>query len=155
MCREPGDDADVDLFGRGLAQVARHVGEVQEVARDPLGLVEEDPPPLGHLDAPARAVQQGEAEPLLQQLHLLADRRLRDVQSLGGLGEAAFPGDGYGVADLPEFHDDRSAWFMGPRLQFGGGAAGRLMRLIDERAMIDPFAESPGTGAIRWPPQGA
>ena len=42
---------------------------------------------LGRLDAPAGAVEQLRAEPLLERPHLQADRGLRDAEPLGRLGE--------------------------------------------------------------------
>ena len=50
-----------------------------------LGTPIEPPTRFGGLDPPARAVEQLPAEALLQATHLLADRRLRHTEPLGGL----------------------------------------------------------------------
>jgi len=44
---------------------------------------------LGQHDAASLALEQGQAEPLLQQLDLIAHRRLRHAELGGGAGEAA------------------------------------------------------------------
>ena len=46
----------------------------------------------------AQPVEQGEAEPLLELAHLVAHRRLGDVQFLRGAREAAGPGGGFEAA---------------------------------------------------------
>jgi hypothetical protein len=46
-----------------------------------------------------------ETDLLLELRHLLAHRRLRDVQPLRGAREAALAGYGEGIADLAELHD--------------------------------------------------
>ena len=49
---------------------------------------------LGRLDAPARAVEQAPAEPLLERADLKAHCRLRDAELLGGVREALLLDDG-------------------------------------------------------------
>jgi len=58
--------------------------------------------------AAAHAVEQGGAQPVLEQLDAAADRRLRAVQSLPGPGEAAGLGDRQEGADLVDVHDQES-----------------------------------------------
>ena len=53
-----------------------------------------------------RPVQQRLAEFAFQPLDLRADRRLRDMDPLGGPGEVGFLGDGDEVLQLPKFHKD-------------------------------------------------
>ena len=52
----------------------------------------------------ARSVQKWLAQFAFQPLDLCTDRRLRDVNALGGTGEVRFPGDGDEVFQLSEFH---------------------------------------------------
>jgi len=58
--------------------------------------------PRGQLDRARGAVEQLDAEHLLNRAHLLAERLLGDVQLLGGACEVALPGDSDDVAHLPE-----------------------------------------------------
>jgi hypothetical protein len=53
--------------------------------------------------APA-AVEQLDAEPALEPLHLLAHRRLHDVQAVGRPAEVQLLGDGDEVRELPQLH---------------------------------------------------
>ena len=51
-------------------------------------------PGRSQLEPAGEAAEQGDAEVGLQGLHLVTDRRLGDVQLLGGLGEAQVPRPG-------------------------------------------------------------
>ena len=59
---------------------------------------------VGQQHATTGALQQGHAQVGLQQAHLAAERRLRDVQLDGGLAEAAHLGNADEVAQLDEVH---------------------------------------------------
>ena len=56
------------------------------------------------LDAARGAVEQRLAELGLEAADLLRERRLRDVQPLGGAAEVPLLGDGDEVAQVPELH---------------------------------------------------
>ncbi len=105
-------DADLGVEALELAQQQRHDrparprrGAELQRSRDLAFLVElleqvllrreqalrgrvEPEPRLGRLDASARTVEQLPPEPLLERADLEADRRLRDAEPLGRLGEA-------------------------------------------------------------------
>jgi hypothetical protein len=51
-----------------------------------------------------RALEQPDAELGLELAHLLADRRLRDVEALGGAAEVQLLRDGDEVPKVTEFH---------------------------------------------------
>ena len=104
ICAMPEPMPMVSVSEGAPAQPPRRVGEAEHVADHALGLVQEGAALLGHLDAARGAAKQREADLLFEQLHLLADRGLRNVQPRGGLGEAALLGDGQRVANLAEFH---------------------------------------------------
>ena len=61
----------------------------------------------GHLHAAAAALEQRPADALLEPAHVLGDRRLREVQRLGGAVIAAVVDDGEERADMAEveIHD--------------------------------------------------
>ncbi len=78
---------------------------------DALDLGEDAPRPLGDRlagvgsdDAPARALEELDAELVLEPAHLVRERRLGDVELLGGAGEVAMPGDGLDVPELAQLH---------------------------------------------------
>ena len=89
-CRRPGRSADRELAReRALAVRGDLVQDLLLELQQPLGTAKQAQPGLGRLDAAARTVEQLRAQPLLERPHLQRDRRLRDAQALGGLGEAA------------------------------------------------------------------
>ena len=71
-------------------------------------LVEEDAAGLGELDAAADAVEEGGAVAVLEHADGRADRRRRQVERRGGLGEVLAFGDGDEDAKLVEGHGFRS-----------------------------------------------
>ena len=90
--REGRDQADVERAGVGLAadpfqRVGHAVESVAQVGQKRLALA-------GDLEAAWAAHEQRDAQPLLQGFHLMADGGLRDVQLLGGMGEARVTGGG-------------------------------------------------------------
>ena len=60
-------------------------------------------------DVAARPTEQSRAELALERADLLAQRRLRDVDRLGGAREVTRVGHGREVLELPELHFD-SLW---------------------------------------------
>ena len=114
--REPADDRRQDPRAHALVHadaqgpgLARRVGEqvgagrLQPV-RDRLDVTEQQPAGLGQHDgAPAaRAIEQAHAERALERHHVLADRRLRVVQRVGGTVERALVGDGPEAQELAQ-----------------------------------------------------
>ena len=75
-----------------------------------LGLAVKVIPRRGEGEAPALAQQQGQAQLLLQGLHLLGDGRLGDKAGLRRLGEAPLVHHFDVITDLPQFH--RKAPFL-------------------------------------------
>ena len=87
-----------NALGR-LAQ--RGKGGIQALER--LAHLRRQPPAhLGQDDSTRLAQEQGRADPIFQQLHLIADGRLGHAELLGGLGEAAEAGGGLEGADGSE-----------------------------------------------------
>jgi hypothetical protein len=68
------------------------------------GLLNEHGTDLGRVNAARKALKQPNAKLLLQELDLLAERRLCDAELFGGMREAAVIGDGHEIAQMPEFH---------------------------------------------------
>lgn len=71
----------------------RIVHGVVHVAQQPPCLFEKAQPGLGQLHAARIARQQGEPEGVLQLAQAVAERRLRQVDALGGAAETAVFGD--------------------------------------------------------------
>ena len=69
-----------------------------------LRVAEDDAALGGELDLAARAAEDLDAELGLEAPDLLRDRRLREVQLLGGLRERAVAGDGDDGAQVTELH---------------------------------------------------
>jgi hypothetical protein len=63
---------------------------------------------LGEAAAAAHAVEQGNAQPVFEQLDAPADRRLRAMQPLTGAGEATCLGNRQEGADFIDVHDQES-----------------------------------------------
>ena len=100
---ELGDEVDARVVaggpprpegGRAAAQlahgddrVARRLGRVQR----PLGVRAQRVPGLGRLQPAADALEEPDAELGLEPAHLLGERRLREMELLGGRRERAVP----------------------------------------------------------------
>src|SRR4051794_31478973 len=97
------------------------VGGAQHAAR----LLEQRTARGGQRDAALRAVEEPDAELLLELADLLADRRLGDVEPLRGAAEVQLFGDGDEVPEMAEFH--RWALFTpsAPSAPSAGRGAGR------------------------------
>jgi hypothetical protein len=68
------------------------------------GLLNQHGTDLGRANAARKPLKQANAEFLLQEFDLLAERRLCDAELFGGVREAAVIGDGNEIAQMPEFH---------------------------------------------------
>ena len=122
--RRPGRGADRELAReRALAVGGDLVEELLLELQQPLGATEQAQPGLGRLDPTTGAVEQLRAEPLLERPHLQRDRRLRDAQALGGLGEAAALDDLAERCKLACIHKQ-----MLSKATHGGRDAGRANR---------------------------
>ena len=102
----PGDLEGAEMAGQpvrgeGLGGADREhalvlVDEVGEALAEPVERVRHDrgepPPGLAQRDPPLRADEQGQAEPLLEQPDLIADRGLGHPQLARGEGEILVPG---------------------------------------------------------------
>jgi hypothetical protein len=67
-------------------------------------LINEHGTDFGRTNAARKALKQPNAKLLLQELDLLAERRLCDAELFGGMRETAVIGDGHEIAQMPEFH---------------------------------------------------
>ena len=90
--REGRDQADIQRAGIGLAadalqRIGHAVEGVAQIGQQRLAFA-------GDLEPARAAHEQRHAEPLLERLHLVADRRLGDVQLLGGVRETCVTGGG-------------------------------------------------------------
>jgi hypothetical protein len=96
--------AVADRHAAALARAERARGAPQLVGRaeQRRAALEEVPPRLGELDLVGRPPQQIDAELLLEQAHLAAQRGLGDVQALGGAREVALAGHREEVAQAPQ-----------------------------------------------------
>ena len=94
---EGRDQADIERAGVGLAadalqRVGHAVEGIAQVGQQRLAFA-------GDLEPARTAHEQRHAQPLLERLHLVADRRLGDVQLLGGVGEGGVAGGGFEGAE--------------------------------------------------------
>ena len=78
---------ELALAADPLQRVGHAVERVAQIGQQRLALA-------GDLEAARTAHKQGDAEPLLERLHLMADGRLGDVKLLGGVGETRVTGGG-------------------------------------------------------------
>ena len=76
--------------------------------QDPRRLLGQHDAGRGQLDGPARPLEQGHPERLLEGADLLTDRRLGDVQPLRGPAEVQLGRDGQEHAEVPELEVHRS-----------------------------------------------
>lgn len=94
--RDPSDLAGRDAHGLG-ARVLDH-------CQDGTSSLQESNPGCGDLDSARGPPQQGDADLRLELLDLLGERRLGDVQPLGGPTEVTLLGDGHEVAQVADLH---------------------------------------------------
>ena len=89
------------------AQVAHVLQRRQRLlfeGHEPLGVLEQDLAGVGQNAAAAGPIEQRLPNLVFQPADDLADSRLRPIQRLGGLREAAFPDDGHERLELEEIH---------------------------------------------------
>ena len=100
--RERGREGEADAQLAGLAAFgpARRHGGLLGQRQDAPGVVEEQSARLRQAHPALAALEQLRAQLRLQRLDLLAQRRLADVQALGGAGEVQFLGDGDEIAQV-------------------------------------------------------
>ena len=101
----PGRRADLEPARELALRFAAEIGEQLLLHREqPLRAAVEAVARLGRLDAPAGAVEQLQAEPLLERPDLQADRRLGDAELLRRLGEAPALDDRAERCELTRIH---------------------------------------------------
>jgi hypothetical protein len=66
---------------------------------------QEQPPCLGQLHATAGAIEQADAQFLLEHSNLLAERRLRDAQAQRRAAKMPFLCHGKEITKMPQFHE--------------------------------------------------
>ena len=114
--------------------------------------------PLGReLDPSRAALEQGDAEQLLERLDLLAHRLLGDVQLPGGAGEAAAFGDGGEVAHLAQIgrcHRSECTTGTAPRRQAEVVAEQQLALVHRSDGRLPSLGDSSSTPerSERWQP---
>src|SRR3954453_18643874 len=97
------------------------VGGAQHAAR----LLEQCSARRGQRDAAVRAVEEPDAELVLELADLLADGRLGDVEPLPGAAEVQLFGDGDEVPEMAEFHRWAPFTPSAPSAPSAGRGAGR------------------------------
>jgi hypothetical protein len=90
------------------SSVVHDVDEPVALARDRARLLEHGDAARGRDDGLARAIEDADAEELLELVDLHAERRLRDVALLGGGAERALAIDGHEVPRLASVTAERS-----------------------------------------------
>jgi hypothetical protein len=98
-------EADGEAPELAARRSLRVLGGAVDRGEDPARTREEHLAGGRELDAAGRAVQQRHAELGLEPADLLRERRLGDVQALGGAAEVALLGDGDEVTEVSELQD--------------------------------------------------
>ncbi len=91
---EIGRRDDAQFAARLVVQLARRAFGLVELGENAPALFVKPPPGFGGADAPRGAVEEARAEPFLELQHMLAGRRARQAEPLGGRGEPAGFDDG-------------------------------------------------------------
>ena len=91
-------------------QTAHRIVPVPERRQRRLGVRQKDAACLGQSRATTQALEQGRAEFVLENAEATADRRLRAMQPLRRVREAAELGDGHEGLDISDIH--RSVFLM-------------------------------------------
>ena len=113
IARERRHGADTqDLAGGAGRTIAHDIHQLVAGAPDGLGVVERDPPCLGELEAAAAARKEHLAQAVFQLLQLDAQRRRREVQALGGAGDAQLAGDGPKITQMVIIEEGRHAFLV-------------------------------------------
>ena len=111
-----GNEAQVERVRRADAKrprhrpraVAQHAQALVDLAQRLGRVADEVLAGFGQHDALADAVEQRAADLLLELADLVRQRRLRDVNALGGAGEAQALGERREIAEVAELHRARS-----------------------------------------------
>ena len=101
---EPPADAEADLVGVVPRRLVRAFVEIRGRRRQRARLFEQTVSGLRQRDALTMADEQRDAELILELFDVPAQRRLRDVEPLGGFGHAGFFRDGNERAQVTEIH---------------------------------------------------
>ena len=149
----PGRGSELEAAGQRL--LFGHLVEQLLLGREHAVRVPVQPlPRFGRLDAAARAVEEPNAEPLLERRDLEADRRLRHAQALGRLREALLVDDGHESRELPRIHK-RSLWrrAAGARSSIGPWTSRRAFRLLHRplRAADERNGQAPRRSRVARP----
>ena len=99
------DAADPQLAAQQAGELLELGVQAVDLGEHALRVAEDDAALGGELDLPARAPEDLDAELGLEPPDLLRDRRLGEVQLLGGLRERPVAGDGGDGAKVTELHD--------------------------------------------------
>ena len=99
------DAADPQLAAQQAGELLELGVQAVDLGEHALRVAEDDAPLGGELHLPARAPEDLDAELGLEPPDLLRDRRLGEVQLLGGLRERPVAGDGGDGAKVTELHD--------------------------------------------------
>ena len=104
-----GSDGADDAQAQGSLEWATrggggHLVEPADLSEDRLGLVEQGVAGAGRAGARGVALEEFDAELLLEFADPLAERGLRDVARLGGVAHRAALADGDGVFELADIH---------------------------------------------------
>jgi hypothetical protein len=114
-----------------LVEVIQRAGDLGDRRPQPL---EQAPPRVGQRDAARRAMQQADAEALLQLSHGVAERRGRDADPRGRRPEAEFVSDGDECRQIGEV---TAVQFMRPsqhRMHIGGISIGAVCHSLRHHA---------------------
>ena len=96
--------AEADLAGEFHLRAADDVEELLEGFDHQSAMFEKPLAGLGQLHAARGPEEERDLQVLLDVAHVLAQRRLRDVQPLGRLRQRTFLGDGDEIAQVPHVH---------------------------------------------------
>ena len=118
-------DAEPSLFPR--ADAPGVVANLAQLLEQGAGVLVEEAPGLGQAQRPA-AFEQGHAELVFELLELPAQRRLGDVQALGGAGEIEGFGERLEIAQMTKLH----GW-----LSFKGGDTCGV--LLQTKSILEPL----------------
>ena len=99
--------ADGQLADLALIHARRQVGRVRGLRQDDARLLDEHPAGFGELDVALGPVEQRDTELVFQLPDLLAERRLAEMQPLGGAAEVKRVGHGDDVPQVTKLHGGR------------------------------------------------
>src|SRR5262249_10327707 len=106
LVRDRADVADREPAGLAARGAPGQVGGALRRGQGAARLAEEGDAGVGQAAPAVRAIEQADAELVLERADLLAERRLRHVQAGGRAREVQLLGDGDEVAEVAELHRD-------------------------------------------------